>query len=314
MKEKIEQELEKYFENETGIIKEFVMRGGKRIRPIIMNIGYNLYKEGFLGESIIFELLQAFFLMVDDVMDESELRRGKKTVHKIIGEEWKNEKLGENLAICYGNIAQTRAYEIIDNITDKRIRIRMYEKVNQICKETYYGQVMDLELSAKDIEQVTEKEIIKMMEMKTAKYTIEGPLHCGAIMAGRKNLKKLTRIAIPLGIAFQIKDDIIGLYGDEKIIGKPVDSDLKEGKKTLLILKAYEKNKEIKKYMNKDLTREEMETARRIISETGALNYSLKLIEKLTEKGMKEIEKLKAKEQGKQELLKIAVKLKERNY
>src|SRR4030042_6057598 len=89
----------------------------------------------------------------------------------------------------------------------------------------------------------TEKEVLKMYEYKTAKYTIEGPLHLGAILAGAddKLLKTFSAYAIPVGIAFQIQDDILGLFGDEKKLGKPVGSDIRQGKFTILAAKAVEK-------------------------------------------------------------------------
>ena len=160
----------------------------------------------------------------------------------------------------------------------------------------------------------SEKEILKVHENKTAKYTIEGPLHLGALLAGAKGriLKDLSAYAVPVGIAFQIQDDILGVFGSEKKLGKPVCSDLREGKQTLLIAKALEKGsgvdrKMIKKLLgNKNVTPREIDTFREIVRKSGSLAYSQNLAKKLIEKGKETLVKSAVKKEAKDFLVGIA--------
>jgi geranylgeranyl diphosphate synthase type I len=153
-----------------------------------------------------------------------------------------------------------------------------------------------------------------MYENKTAKYTIEGPLHLGAILAGAKDelLDALSKYAVPVGIAFQIQDDILGIFGSEKKLGKPVGSDIEEGKQTLLVVKAGEKadRSQLKK-MNyllgkPNLNHREIEEFRNIITDTGSLDYAKNLARKLITKGKQALISAKIKKETKDFLLGIA--------
>ena len=161
-----------------------------------------------------------------------------------------------------------------------------------------------------------------MHKLKTAIYTIEGPLHMGAIAAGASDdqLKILSEYAIPLGMAFQLKDDLLGLFGLEEKLGKPVDSDIKEGKKTILILKAMENaGKQQKEFIvnalgNKNITEKELIKLREIIKKTGSLSYSENLAEKLVKKAKDTIKNSDFEKQGKEFFLEIADYIIKRDY
>ncbi len=153
-----------------------------------------------------------------------------------------------------------------------------------------------------------------MYEYKTAKYTFEGPLHLGAILGGAddKFLNQLSQYAIPAGIAFQIQDDILGIFGDEKKTGKPVGSDIRQGKYTILVAKAFEKaNPRQKKILarclgNKNLTKKDIEDFRKVIIESGSLDYAKNLAMKLVWEAKKELEKIKMNSETKKFLRGIA--------
>jgi geranylgeranyl diphosphate synthase, type I len=146
----------------------------------------------------------------------------------------------------------------------------------------------------------TEEQILKMHEGKTARYTFEGPAHLGCLLAGgdEEILKSFSDYALPLGKAFQIRDDVLGVFGDEKKLGKPVGSDITEGKQTLLVLKALEsgdKNQKelIKRYLGrKNLTEKEIEGFRQVVRETGSLDYSQKLAEKFVSESLDSLSKI----------------------
>ena len=230
-------------------ISEFNLRGGKRLRPVLMIHGYKCFQpenEAILKASLSIELLEGYLLMHDDITDEDEVRRGKpstwKTFESIHQEkQWKgnSRRFGETGAIIAGDICSVLATEALANSSfPAEARVRAIQALDRININTGYGQFLDVVSEVKD--GINEEDVLLVHKMKTSKYTVEGPLHLGAILGGGtgKDLKVLSEYGIPLGQAFQIQDDILGMFGDEKKLGKPADSDLKEGKKTTLILEA----------------------------------------------------------------------------
>jgi geranylgeranyl diphosphate synthase type I len=149
----------------------------------------------------------------------------------------------------------------------------------------------------------SEKQILQMFEGKTSRYTFEGPLHFGSILSGNGEglLQDFSNYSLPLGKAFQIRDDILGVFGNEKKMGKPVGSDIIEGKQTLLLLKALQKGdtrqkNKIKKYLGKkDLNENELGEFRQIIEATGSLKYSQDLAKHFVDEALKVIERAKIK-------------------
>lgn len=312
--------------------KEYTMRGGKRLRPIFLIYGYKCFDNSNIDKiidvSISVELMQSYLLIHDDIMDEDDLRRGKPTFHvvyKNIGEQKfrrnKSFRFGENIAIVTGDILEAFGEEIIANapFSGELIKKALI-KYTEIVKNVNYGQLLDIMSEMK--KDVTEKDILLLYKLKTASYTIEGPLHIGAILGGatNKDLEILSRYAIPLGLAFQVKDDILGLFGSEKKIGKPVGSDLSEGKKTLLILCALKNaDKESKKYINdvlgkSEITVEEINNVIDIVTKTGSLDYSLKLIKEYTKEAIRNIKNSDFKDEAKEFLIAIADYIGKREY
>lgn len=160
---------------------------------------------------------------------------------------------------------------------------------------------LGLRMVCKDNYQDAINAVNKIHLLKTAKYTIEGPLHIGALLNGasQKLLSQFSKFAIPLGIAFQIKDDIEGVFGDEEKVGKSVVSDIKEGKLTLLVIKALDKaDEKQKKFLqktlgNENITNKDLEKVKQIIVQTGALKYSQDKILDLTKKARLALQDLK---------------------
>ena len=310
-------------------IIEFNLRGGKRIRSVLIIMAYKSL--GGKNENAIIdiaasaELMQSFLLIHDDIIDDDDLRRGGPTMHRIYAEKYKGcdnpKKFGENMAIIAGDLLASLGNEIISKSAfDEEKKLKLLQKFNKIIKLTGYGEIIDILSGLKT--NVTEQDISKMHKLKTAVYTIEGPLHMGAIAAGASDdqLKILSEYAIPLGMAFQLKDDILGLFGSEEKLGKPADSDIKEGKKTLLILKVLENaNKEQKELIgnalgNKDITKTELTKVREIIKETGSLSYSENLAEKLVKKAKNAIKTSDFETHGKDFFLEIADYVIKRDY
>jgi geranylgeranyl diphosphate synthase type I len=259
-------------------------------------------------------------------MDESDLRRGKATVHKIYekkhlegGFGGRPIKFGESMAIIAGDLADAYAMEILSSSNfPAKLKVKAIHKLNEIIEYTGYGQIIDIYSGVLD--EFREEDLLLLHKYKTARYTVEGPIALGMILAGA-DTKGIENYAIPVGIAFQLQDDILGLFGSEEEIGKPVTSDLAEGKKTLLIIKALENadDEERRKIMralgNPAVTSEQLEEVRDIVRKTGSLDYSRKLAESMVNDAKEYLKRMDVKdEEMRSFLLWIADYLIKRSY
>lgn len=311
---------DKNIENILIHLKDFNLRGGKRIRGILTIIGYTLFKnynKEIIKAATAIELMESFFLIHDDITDNDDLRRGSLTLHKAYEKLY--PKQGISFALVAGDLLSSLGTELITNLNFKQ-KLKALQIYNQAITTTCYGQLYDMLIENKP--PISESEISKLHELKTAYYTIEAPLKIGAALANAKDkdLELITSFALPLGKAFQLKDDILGVFGSKSQLGKSPLSDLKQKKKTLLILKALQKaNKKQKHYLlthlgNKQLTNRELTKIKNIIIKTGSLNYSLKIIEKLVNNSKAIIEKSNFNPKAKSLLLDIANYIVMRSY
>jgi geranylgeranyl diphosphate synthase type I len=226
-------------------LKAFVPRG-KMLRGGLLGLSYILFKRN-LSEQVIpagaaLELVQAGLLIHDDIMDGDLERRGEKSLFFEYAARAEAEKLsrafhvGESLGICAGDIAFFLTYELLSCLSlPAQTKIRLITLVSRELSYVAAAQMLDVYRGAQDRVRLTEKDILRLYMYKTARYTFSLPLVCGAILsnAGKEQLLRLEKIGELLGIIFQIKDDEIGLFGDSSQTGKPVGSDIKEGKKNL---------------------------------------------------------------------------------
>ncbi len=292
----------------TSFLKDYTLRGGKRIRPAFTYYGYLLFADGsnfdedYMREviklSIATELKQTFYLIHDDISDKSDLRRGESSMHKML-EAWYKEIFtdDEDKAIDYGiamgifagDHANALAYKAITQIKlSKEKKYDAIEILNDTDLYTLRGQMLDMH-SGISLEMLIEEELLNIHELKSAIYTIRSPLLVGAMLAGASEEQQntLSDYAMLLGVAFQLQDDILGLFGDEETLGKPADSDLKEGKKTLLMIKALENAKHsekriINEYLgNPNITEYMVKQVQDIVISTGSLDHSVNLAKKL---------------------------------
>ena len=286
------------------VIRKFVMSGGKRLRPFLVYQGY-LAAGGEDGDAIItasmsIELAHAFLLMHDDIIDRDAVRHGEKTVHEIYIEmgrgfgmdEKEARHFGNSMAIIVGDYAYSMANDILYGADfSAEVILHALRNIQKIVSRTIPGQMVDMMMSAKG--SGTEGEVMRMYEGKTARYTFEGPLHLGCSLAGQweneKLLENFSAYAVPVGTAYQIRDDILGVFGDKEKTGKAVGADIIEGKQTILITKSRENANKQQKLMlsslvgKKDLSASELEAVRAIIRETGALEYAEKLSSRLVD-------------------------------
>ncbi|GAA4827547.1 polyprenyl synthetase family protein [Algivirga pacifica] len=213
--------------------------GGKRTRPILALLGCYLYNENYLkamGVAMGVEIFHNFTLVHDDIMDNAPLRRGKATVH----EKWNN-----NIAILSGDVMLVKAYEqFLD--TDPALLGSILQYFNKCASEVCEGQQYDMDFENED--NVSAEEYLHMIRLKTA-VLLGFSLRGGALVGGasEKDAEVLAEIAELVGTGFQLKDDILDLYGEQAKVGKQIGGDIIANKKTYLLIKALEQANEEQK-------------------------------------------------------------------
>lgn len=210
---------------------EYTMEfGGKRIRPILLLISYQIFNDNIeraFSPAKAIELFHNFTLLHDDIMDKAPLRRGKITVHK----KWNN-----NIAILSGDVMMIHAYQLLAKVEPKHLK-PILNVFNKAAIEVCEGQQWDMDFESKD--DVPLIDYIKMIEFKTA-VLLAASLKIGAVLADakEKDQKHLYEFGINMGIAFQLKDDLLDVFGTSKLFGKKIGGDILANKKTFLYLKA----------------------------------------------------------------------------
>lgn len=268
--------------------------GGKRLRGTLVKLGYEIASgqsnPEILKPAVAFEIFQTAVLAHDDIIDKSDLRRGKPTLWKCLG----GDHYGISQTICLGDVGFFLSYKLISesNFLEKNKNRAIAFYTNAMI-QTALGEILDVEVPHSG--KTDEDTYLKICQLKTAFYTLIGPLQLGAVFGGAKEalLKRLAQFGENLGIAFQIQDDILGVFGEEETLGKSVTSDIEEGKNTLLIAYALknaslEQREVLDKYYGKGkIGQEALEEVRKVFVDTGSLDYSQKKALKLVEEAKK---------------------------
>jgi geranylgeranyl diphosphate synthase type I len=231
---------------------DVLLAGGKRLRPSFCYWGWRAAGGQDRGEAVAaaasLELLQASALIHDDVMDASDTRRGQPSVHRrfeamATAAGWgAAESFGTGAAILLGDLCLAWSGEMYDRCGLTADALERGRRVYDLMRtEVMCGQYLDMLEQARGTGTV--ETALRVVEYKSAKYTIERPLHLGAALAGADEavLAALSEYGLPLGIAFQLRDDVLGVFGDPAETGKPAGDDLREGKRTVLIALALER-------------------------------------------------------------------------
>ena len=223
-------------------IAALVRRGGKRLRPALTIAAYEACggaddrRAALIDVGCAWELLQAYFLVHDDWMDGDVTRRGGPTVHVALTEHHRDAQLGAASAILAGDHACALAHRVLLECDAPAELVREAAAAfARVHEEVVLGQSIDLTLDAADAAAVE-----RMHALKTGSYTVRGPLEIGAIFAraGGDARAALDRFARPIGVAFQLRDDLLGTFGDANETGKPVGNDLRARKRTALVVEA----------------------------------------------------------------------------
>lgn len=318
----------------TEYIRDLTLRGGKRVRAALLFYSYLAHggsdRKEALHAAMSMELAETYLLIHDDIMDDDRLRRGGETIHESYEQKVKVKyhsitngyhHFGQSMAMLAGDIACAMSNEIIaDCKFDAKCVKDVLMEMNKIYRIECFGQALDMFSNLRD--DLTKDDVILTHRLKTVPYTFDGPVKIGALLAGvsPKEIKKLEEYTVPLGIAFQIQDDILGLFGSVEKLGKPVTSDLKEGKKTLLMLDALSKADQngrdtINQNLgNKKATLKGLREVREVVRSTGALTESISLAHKLAEESAVFINKQKLYPEGKEFMLNLAEYVVNREY
>lgn len=206
--------------------------GGKRIRPLLMLMAYNLYREdveSIYPQATGIEVYHNYTLLHDDLMDKADRRRGKPTVHKV----W-----DENTAVLSGDAMLVLAYQFMAQCPTEHLK-EVMDLFSLTALEICEGQQLDMNFETR--KDVTEAEYIEMIRLKTS-VLLACSLKMGAILAGAsaEDASRLYDFGIYLGLAFQLKDDLLDVYGNPAVFGKNIGGDILCNKKTYLLIKAFE--------------------------------------------------------------------------
>lgn len=225
--------------------------GGKRIRPVLLVLGFEaaggVLRDAVMGPALALELLHTCALVHDDVIDRAATRRGRPTVHhafaqRHLAEGWSGDPgaYGEAVAILLGDLALVQADELfLEARVPERALLAAFRRFTVLREEVMAGQYLDLHAATT---RTTERELaLTVATLKSGRYSVTRPLEIGALLAGADEqlVDGLRAFGDPLGLAFQLRDDLLGVFGEEGTTGKSVSSDLAEGKRTLLVAEAF---------------------------------------------------------------------------
>lgn len=288
-------------------LESIVLSGGKRLRGFLTLVGYKMFggkeNKDILTFSAAVELFHSALLIHDDIIDKDNLRRGKPTLHCLYSKKYKGKfsvkranNLGKAVAILSANLLSSFAYALgsaTNFPASKKIKALSY--LQKRLFKTALGEILDIHFSRRT--NLSRRDIFRVYNLKTATYTIEAPFGAGAILYGARlaDIYQLKNICQKIGQAFQIQDDILGIFGKEKKLGKPVGSDLREGKMILLFKEAIksasaeEKKKILKYFGNSKIGADKIKEIKAILENLGAVQRVKETENKLTNQIKKHI-------------------------
>ncbi|MEI6754259.1 MAG: polyprenyl synthetase family protein [Paludibacter sp.] len=287
--------------------------GGKRIRPALTLMACNLFQDDVqpaVNTALGIEVFHNFTLLHDDIMDRADVRRGRPTVHK---------KWNDNTAILSGDVMQIAAYQFIAQTPAAYLK-PVLDLFSQTAAEICEGQQYDVDFEKR--EKVKAEEYLEMIRLKTA-VLIGSALKCGAWIggAGEEDAQNLYDFGINIGLAFQLKDDLLDVYGDEATFGKKIGGDILCNKKTYLLIHALElaisdTKKELNNWLNisdEKFSDKKISSVTKIYNQLGVRTICEDKMLEFYTKAVANLDKVRVSDTKKQELRNLAVKLMSRN-
>ena len=285
--------------------QEFILRGGKRFRAILVLAGYFVATgrdpRPVVDAAAAVEHFQSWMLIHDDIVDHAEERRGGVSVHRALAAAHRREGLGGSpddygvgIGITLGDLEEPFTVEALLSVrAPAAARLAALAEYVRMTRLTAYGQLLDIRNGTLDPGVVTERDVLDVHRLKSAVYTVAAPLKIGALLGGARpsGLADLESVATDLGIAFQLRDDVLGAGFDASESGKS-SNDLIEGKRTLLVVRAWQVGTESDRACLRGVlgrpgaTPAELDRARETIRATGSLDYSERRIAQLTARAL----------------------------
>ncbi|MBE6156283.1 MAG: 4-hydroxy-3-methylbut-2-enyl diphosphate reductase [Firmicutes bacterium] len=329
-------------DNDNKIIKELVNdfidlnKDGKYIRGTLIALGEFLAtdknKLNYLDLAYAYEMFQTSVLVHDDIIDNAKIRRGKETIPRRICQKYmikkKNKtyqedvlKLANSLGICAGDFGFYEANKIlINNYSKNKNFAKLMTIYNDIIIKTIKGEIIDVTLpfmGKYDLTTPQEQDIIDIYHLKTSWYTIIGPFILGYVLGGKNTTEELENALNKIGIAFQLKDDILGIFAKSETIGKSNLSDIEEFKQTILyshIINTPYKKDFLKIYGKKNIKEKDLLKIRELLKSSGSYDYAVNYLEKIYNESLSEIDNLDINDFGKDILkgLLIYIKIREK--
>lgn len=282
-------------------IRYVLSLGGKRIRPVLMLLAYNMFKdnpETIMETAVGLETYHNFTLLHDDLMDNADVRRGMPTVHK---------KWNANTAILSGDTMLIIAFQRVARCEEDKLR-PVLDLFTKTVLEIDEGQQYDIDFETRN--DVTEEEYIEMIRLKTS-VLLACAVKMGAIMAGasEEDASHLYNFGEKLGLAFQLQDDLLDVYGDPKVFGKAIGGDITSNKKTYMLINAFnranaEQKKELQKWCSGEKfdRKEKVAAVTRLYDEIGIRQLCEAKIEHYFAEGKKWLDQVALPEERKVEL------------
>ena len=296
------------FREHVASLEEFTLRGGKRFRALLLLGGYWIASgkdpTPALPAAAALEHFQSWMLIHDDIIDHAETRRSGPTIHRIYeGRHRERSKLGPapeygvGMGITAGDLEEPFTVSgLLDAPGTDARRLAALREYARMTRETAYGQLLDIENGARPVDAVRESDVLQVHRLKSAIYTVASPLRIGAMLGGSGPalLDDLEAIGIDFGIAFQLRDDVLGAGFDSEKMGKSAN-DLQEGKRTLLVVRAWatadaEGRSRLTAVLGRaDADPASVDAAREVIRSTGSLEYSERKIAQLSRRARQRI-------------------------
>ncbi|MFF1410683.1 polyprenyl synthetase family protein [Streptomyces sp. NPDC058289] len=317
-------------------LENYVLHGGKRVRPVFAWLGWigaggdqdDPGATAVLTACAGLELLHASALIHDDIIDASDTRRGRPAAHVALAARHRTrrfsgdpEAFGTGTAILVGDLAQTWSDVMVRaSGLSAKAQARVGPVWSAVRSEVLYGQLLDVINQASDDESVDAA--LRVNQYKTASYTVERPLQFGAAIAGAGAdlVAAYGEFGADIGIAFQLRDDLLGVFGDPTVTGKPSGDDLREGKRTVLLATALKQADEcdpeaarfLREKIGTDLSENEIDALRDIFVHVGAVDQIERQIAHRTDRAMGVLESSSATAPAKDQLAAMAIKATQR--
>ena len=305
------------------VVKQAIVssEGGKRLRALLTIAAFNSFtdenntskiqKESIFDIACALEVFQTAALIHDDIIDESALRRGKPSAYCALSASLNNKHIGAGLGIMLGDLLATESFDIARSAAKNfTYNEEVLEAFASMQKNVGIGQVLDLSIEMMDLSDPLQlaKSSLNVFRWKTASYTTVAPLTLG-FLAGSMKPDEAYELALligdPLGIAFQLADDLLDIVSDSKHTGKPIGGDIREGKRAVLLADALqygnseERDALLKAYLSKSRSEDDVEKIIKIYYSTGAIESSIKRISKLWQESQKAIDNSQLTSSGK---------------